>query len=97
MTPEGRFKRKVKKQLKELFPGCYLHEMKAGAQGIPDTLIIFGERWALLEFKDSINAHRQPNQKYYVDKFNSIGFSRFIYPENRLEVLNDLIKYFKKE
>ena len=93
-TPEGRFKARVKKKLVSLFPGCWLQEMKAGDQGIPDTLILFENKWALLEFKESKKAHRQPNQKFYVDKFNKMGFSRFIYPENELEVLYELKLYF---
>jgi hypothetical protein len=71
-----------------------MHEMKAGAQGIPDTLIIFGERWALLEFKESKNAKKRPNQEYYIEKFDSMGFARFVYPENVDEVLNDLEEWF---
>lgn len=97
MTPEGRFKRRIKKRIREYLPGCFMHEMKAGKQGIPDTLIIFRKRWALLEFKESENAHHRPNQDYYVALFNDLGFSRFVYPENEIEVMNDLIKYMKEE
>lgn len=93
-TPEGRFKQKVKKKLVLMFPGCYLHEMKCGDQGIPDTLILHKSKWALLEFKESETAKRRPNQKYYVDLFNSIGFSSFIYPENESDVLKQLSLYF---
>lgn len=95
-TPEGRFKLKVKKKLGIIFPGCWLQEMKAGDQGIPDTLILYNSKWALLEFKESKNAHRQPNQKFYVDKFDLMGFSRFIYPENENEVLFELQLYFNE-
>lgn len=94
MTHESKFKAQVKKIISEMFPGCYMHEMKAGAQGIPDTLIIFKERWALLEFKESAKAKHRPNQDYYVEHFNDIGFARFIYPENMDEVLDDLKRYF---
>lgn len=96
MTPESRFKAKTKKKIQELFPGCWMHEMKAGDQGIPDTLILFNEKWALLEFKRTYNAPRRPNQEYYVGLFNSMGFSRFIYPENEPQVLNDLSLYFRR-
>ena len=94
MTPEGKFKAKTKKIISEMFPGCYMHEMKAGAQGIPDTLIIFGERWALLEFKESANAPHRPNQDYYIHMFNEMGFASFVYPENVEEVLTDLERWF---
>ena len=93
-TPEGRFKAKVKKEIVSLFPGCYMHEMKCGDQGIPDTLVLYRQNWALLEFKESEKANKQPNQKYYVNLFNNMSFSRFIYPENEKEVLHDLVLYF---
>lgn len=94
MTPEGKFKKQAKDRIAEMLPGCFMHEMKMGSQGIPDTLIIFGERWALLEFKESENAHRQPNQKYYVDLFNSWGYASFVYPENVETVLQELDEWF---
>lgn len=94
-TPEGRFKAKVKKEIVSLFPGCYMHEMKCGDQGIPDTLVLYRQRWALLEFKESETAKKRPNQKYYVNLFNSMSFSRFIYPENEKEVLHELVLYFE--
>lgn len=93
-TPEGRFKTKTKKKLVLMFPGCYLHEMKCGDQGIPDTLILYRNKWALLEFKESETAKKRPNQKYYVDLFDSMGFSSFIYPENETDVLRQLSLYF---
>lgn len=92
---ESNFKRRVKIRIKSLIPECFMHEMKAGASGVPDTLILYGERWALLEFKNSSTAHHQPNQDYYVNYFNSMGFSAFIYPENEDEVIDKLILYFR--
>ena len=36
------------------------------------------------------------NQEYYVNKLNSMSFSRFVYPENSDEVLDAITKYFNE-
>lgn len=95
-TGRGGFQAKLKKELKEMFPGCIITKLDSGdIQGIPDLLILYGERWAALEVKRNAKAKRQPNQEYYVEQMNDIGFSSFIYPENKDEVLKDLYDYFE--
>lgn len=94
-TGKGGFQAILKKELKEMFPGCIVTKLDSGdIQGIPDLLILYGDRWAVLEVKRSARATKQPNQEYYVDLLNDMGFSRFIYPENKDEVLDDLENYF---
>ena len=79
-----------------MFPGCIVTKMDSGdIQGIPDLLILYKNKWATLENKRSANASKRPNQEYYVNKMNEMSFSRFIYPENKEEVLNDLRKTFE--
>lgn len=78
-----------------MFPGCIITKMPSeDIQGIPDLLVLYGNKWASLENKKSAKAKRQPNQEYYVDLMNKMSFSRFIYPENKKEVLNDLKQFF---
>ena len=88
---ESKFQSELKKELKVMFPGCIITKLDSGdIQGIPDLLILYKDKWATLENKRNAKASRQPNQEYYVEKMNEMSFSRFIYPENKDEVLNEL-------
>jgi hypothetical protein len=94
---ERDFQAKLIHELKMLFPGCIVMKNDASyIQGIPDLLILHNDKWASLENKKSANAKKQPNQEYYVDKMNEMSFSRFIYPENKDSVLEELIQYFNE-
>lgn len=92
---ESEFQSNLKNEIKSLFPGCIITKMDSGyIQGIPDLLILYKNKWATLENKRSANASHRPNQDYYVKKMNEMSFSRFIYPENKNEVLSELQKFF---
>lgn len=96
MKEESEFQSKLKKELKSIFPGCIVTKMDSGdIQGIPDLLILYKNKWATLENKRSSKADKRPNQEYYVNKMNDMSFSRFIYPENKEEVLTELKKYLE--
>ena len=83
------------KQLKQLFENCIVMKLDSSyIQGIPDLLVLFKDKWAILECKRGSQSHRQPNQEYYVDLLNRMSFSSFIYPENKEHVLNELKKFF---
>lgn len=93
---ESAFQAKLIKELKEKYPGCIVIKAPSDyMQGIPDLLILHNKHWASLECKNNKNSSHQPNQDYYVDKMNKMSFSRFIYPENKEEVLNELEQSFK--
>ncbi|MBS7282723.1 MAG: hypothetical protein KIG93_05565 [Prevotella sp.] len=84
------------KDLKQMFPGCIVMKNDSSyIQGIPDLLVLYKDKWASLEVKKASNANRQPNQEYYVNQMNEMSFSRFIFPENKESVLNDLRKTFE--
>ena len=93
---ESKFQSNLIKTLKEIFNGCLVMKTDPNyIQGIPDLLILYHDKWALLECKKSRNASHQPNQSFYVDLLNKMSFSRFIYPENEKEVLDELQRAFK--
>ena len=93
---ESKFQSELKKELKTMFPGCIVTKLdSADIQGIPDLLILYKNKWATLENKKSAKASKQPNQEYYVEKMNEMSFSRFIYPENKELVLDELKGMFE--
>lgn len=93
---ESKFQADLKKELKRMFPGCIVTKLDSSdIQGIPDLLILYKNKWATLENKRSKNATKRPNQEYYVEKMNDMSFSRFIYPENKEVVLDELRKTFE--
>lgn len=97
MKKESQFQSKLRKELEEKFPGCIVTKLDSGdIQGIPDLLVLYKNKWATLENKKSKKAHRQPNQEYYVDRMDKMSFSRFIYPENKDEVISELTDMFNK-
>lgn len=93
---ENRFKTKLVRELKDLFPGCIITHMDPNEiQGIPDLLILYKDKWAALEGKKNGKASVRPNQSYYVDLMNDMSYAAFIYPENKEEVLNELSQIFQ--
>lgn len=93
---ENQFQKSIIQELKNMFKDSIIIKLPSGyIQGIPDLLILFKNKWAALECKRSRTSHVQPNQEYWVNKMNKMSFSRFIYPENKEEVLNELRKAFK--
>lgn len=96
MRRESRFQRDLISELEQRFPGCIVLKNDPDyIQGIPDLTILYRDRWASLECKRSEGAEKQPNQEYYVERMDDMSFSRFIYPENKEEVLHDLEHTFK--
>ena len=91
---ESGFQDRLISTLKELVPGCMVFKMDQ-LQGIPDLLVLYKDKWASLECKRSARAKKRPNQDYYVEKMNEMSFSRFVSPENKEEVLDELQQIFK--
>lgn len=88
---ENAFQAELIREIKKLLPGCMvLKNDPEYIQGIPDLTIFYNNRWATLEVKREIKASHRPNQDYYVKKMNEMSFSRFISPENKKEILDEL-------
>ena len=95
---ESRFQSGLIKEIKNKFPGSIVMKNDASyIQGIPDLLVLFNDKWAALECKKSETAKRRPNQDYYIERMNSMSYARYICPENKKEVLNDLERTFRTD
>lgn len=93
---ESKFQKELIDDLKNMFPGCIVLKNDASyIQGMLDLTIFYKEKWATLECKKNKKASKQPNQQYYVETMNDMSFSRFIFPENKEEVLNELQQAFE--
>lgn len=93
---ENKFQAMLIQELKEAFPGCIVIKNDPNyIQGFPDLTIFYKDRWATLECKRAKESPKQANQEYYVDKLNEMSYSRFIYPENKEEILDELQRSFK--
>lgn len=94
---ESKFQKELMTEIQNLYPGCVILKNDPNyIQGFPDWTIFYKNKWAVLEAKRNKNAKRQPNQDYYVDRLNNMSFSRFVYPENKDEVLRELEQVFKE-
>lgn len=92
---ESRFQSELIKKLKLRFPGCIvLKNDPEYLLDVPDLIVLYLDRWAALEVKRDARAPQQPNQEYYVQKMNNMGFASFIFPRNEERVLNELSSYF---
>jgi hypothetical protein len=93
---ESEFQGELIKELKNEFPGCIVLKNDANyIQGIPDLLVLYKDRWAALECKKEETAHHQPNQDYYISVMNDMSFAKFVFPENKEEILDELQRTFR--
>lgn len=86
----------IKTIKRQVLPGCIVMKLDSGyLQGIPDLIILFNDRWAVLEVKRSNKEPVQPNQEYYVTLMDEMSFAAFICPENEQDVLDALQQALK--
>lgn len=89
---ENKYQAGLIKRIEKRIPGCEVLKNDANLrQGMLDlTVLADTGKFGLLEVKDSEGAPYQPNQEYYIEKFNQMGFASMICPENEEEVLSAL-------
>lgn len=92
---ERDFQSKLIQDLKLIFPGAIVLKNDPNyIQGMPDLLLLWNDKWAMLEVKRSEDAPQRPNQEYYVDLLNEMSYSAFVYPENKEEVIHGIQSAF---
>ena len=90
---ENKFQANLIREIKNMLPGCIVMKNDSSyIQGIPDLLILYKDKWASLECKKNARASKQPNQEYYIGMMDDMSFARFICPENKEDILNELCK-----
>lgn len=99
---ERDFQALVIEEIREMFPSCFVLKCDGSntPQGFPDIIIINESKWAVLEFKRSEKERyskggTRPNQEYYISRLGKMSFAKFIYPENKEEVLDELQQAFR--
>ncbi len=93
---ESKFQSRFIKKIKERFPNAIVMKNDPNyIQGIPDILVLYQNRWAAFECKQSKDARHRPNQDHYVDLMNTMSYSSFVYPENEEVVLGELQQAFE--
>lgn len=93
---ESAFQAKLIQEIKKRFPGAIVLKNDPNyIQGFPDLTVLYKDRWAVLEIKQSEKASHQPNQDFYILQADKMSVGRFVYPENMMEVLDDLARSFQ--
>lgn len=96
MKKEKSFQSELIDNIEFLFPECLiLKNDPTYIQGIPDLLILFNNKWAMLECKRSPTAICRPNQEYYIDRLNKMSYARVVSPETKEAILDDLQNLFE--
>lgn len=93
---ESEFQAKLIREIKKRFPGAIVLKNDPNyIQGFPDLTVLYKDHWAILEIKRSEKASHQPNQDFYILQADKMSVGRFVYPENMMEVLDDLARSFQ--
>ena len=93
---ESQFQAELRKKIEARLPGAIVNKNDANyRQGFPDLIVLYKDRYAILECKKSAHERYQPNQELYLKRLGEYVFTATIYPENEKEVLNELERSFQ--
>lgn len=88
---ESSIQARIIKKLKQRLPGVEIFKGDTRyKQGSPDLIVLYQDRWAILEVKRTATSSKQPNQGYYIDKLNKMSYAAFIHPGNEEEILDGI-------
>lgn len=95
---ESKFQADLVVELQGLIPGC-LVLVKPGyyIQGFPDLMVLYKNQWVALECKRKPPTSKddyEPNQEWWLGELDGMGFASVIYPENRKEILDEVLRAF---
>ncbi len=95
---ERDFQRKLMKDIGKRLNGSVVLKTDARQrQGFPDLLILYKDKWAVLECKKDDLSHKQPNQEFYINELGKMSFAKFVNPNNKEEVLDELVRALGSE
>ena len=93
LKSETVFSREFRQAISKVYPETiWIRTSPNQIQGIPDWIMLYQNRYFVFEFKKYEGAPSRPNQPYYVALLNDWSYARFVYPENREEVLDEVFK-----
>lgn len=93
---ERKYQAELIKKLRIRFPGCVILKNDSSyMQGMLDLILLWEDRWAMLEVKADADSPEQPNQRYYVEQLSQMSYASFIYPEIEEEVLDEIQRQFQ--
>lgn len=92
---ESKFQSALIKRIYEMYPEAIVLKNDPNyRQGIPDLIVLYRDKYAMLECKRDESSSHQPNQLYYIKMFSRYTVASFVYPQNVEEILNEIQKLF---
>lgn len=94
---ENKFKKIIRKEIENRLLNSIIifNDPQMSFQGIPDILVLWKNKWAMLEVKKSKSEPFRPNQEYYLEMFNDMSYASMICPENMEEIIDELESTFR--